>query len=569
MKHSWMPENVEDFLNWDWPRIEPIFYNLQIRELNDDNILDWLEEWSEISKLLDESYWRLYDATTVNTSDEAAEGNFTHFLDKIRPKAKSAEQSLKEKLLTSGINPPGYQVAVRDFHAHAEIYREENQPLLSKEKKLVIEFGKIIGAQQVLWDGKQVPLPQLQKVYEEDDRQRREDAWRISATRQLEDRQALNDVYRQFLVLRQEIATNAGLPDYRAYRWQELLRFYYSPRDCYQFHEAIEKVVVPAALEVYEKRRQRLGLSELRPWDLSVDPYGKLALKPFGTADELLDGCETIFSAVATQFGKNLKDMRQAGMLDLENRANKAPGGYCNYYLSTGTPFIFMNAVGVHADVQTLLHEGGHAFQLFECGHRPYFFLDIHSEIAEIASMAMELLCGPYLERDRGGFYSRGEAARARIQHLESMLLFWPYMAVVDAFQHWVYENPQIALEAANLDRYWAQLWERFMPGVDWSGLEQEMMTGWQRKEHIFDVPFYYIEYGMAQLGSVQIFSNYLEDKVQAVENYRHALSLGTSVTIPEFYQAAGTQFIFDEQSVRVAVSTILETINKLESRIE
>jgi oligoendopeptidase F len=569
MQISWLPKKVDDFLNWDWSRIEPIFQNLQHQELDDDNVLDWLEEWSEISKLLDESYWRLYDATTVNTSDETAEGKFTRFLDEIRPKAKSAEQGLKDKLLTSGINPPGYQVALRDFNAHAEIYREENQPLLSEEKKLVIDFDKIMGAQQVLWDGEQVPLPRLRKVYEEVDRDRREEAWRLSATRQLDDRQVLNDLYRKFLVLRQEIASNAGLPDYRAYRWQELLRFDYSPSDCYQFHEAIEKVVVPAALDVYENRRQRLGLSELRPWDLSVDPYGMPALKPFGTPDELLDRAETIFSTVAVKFGENFKGMRDAGMLDLENRANKAPGGYCTYYLSTGIPFIFMNAVGIHEDVQTLLHEGGHAFHLFECRQRPYFYLDIHSEIAEIASMAMELLCSPYLERDKGGFYDRGEAARARIQHLESMLLFWPYMAVVDAFQHWVYENPEAAQVTNNLDSCWARLWERFMPGVDWSGLEQEMVTGWQRKEHLFDVPFYYIEYGMAQLGSVQIFSNYLEDKEQAVTNYRHALSLGTSVTIPEFYQAAGTQFVFDEKSVRTAVSTILETINNLETMID
>lgn len=568
MMHSWLPGKVEEFLDWDWSQIEPIFQNLQQRELDTDNVGTWLDEWSDISKLLDESYSRLYDATTVNTGDEAAERRFTHFLDEIRPKAKSAEQRLKEKLLASEIFPNGYQVALRDLQAQAEIYREENQLLLSEEKKLVIDYDKIIGAQTVAWDGEQVPLPQLQPVYEEADRERREKAWRLTAARQIEDRQALNDLYRQFLELRHSIAVNSGLPNYRAYRWKELLRFDYSADDCYQFHQAIENAVVPVALEIYEARRQRLGLSELRPWDLAVDTFGMPALKPFGTTEELLDKSEKIFSAVAPQFGVNFGKMRAEGLLDLENRANKAPGGYCNYYRYSGQPFIFMNAVGIHEDVQTLLHEGGHAFQLFECGQRPYFFLEIPSEFAEVASMAMELLSSPYLESDKGGFYSPGEAARARIQHLESVLLFWPYMAVVDAFQHWVYENQQAALVADNLDSCWAQLWERFMPGVDWGGLEQEMMTGWQRKVHIFDEPFYYIEYGMAQLGSVQIWQNAIENQAQAVAAYRQALSLGTSVTLPELYQTAGIRFAFDEGSLQAAVNTIKETIDNLEKVI-
>ena len=283
MMHSWLPGKVEGFLDWDWSQIEPIFQNLQQRELDTDNVGTWLDEWSDISKLLDESYWRLYDATTVNTGDEAAEIRFTRFLDEIRPKAKSAEQGLKEKLLSSGINPDGYQVALRDLQAQADIYREENQPILSEEKKLVIEYDKIIGAQTVAWDGEQVPLPQLQPVYEGADRERREKAWRLTAARQIEDRQALNDLYRQFLELRHSIAVNSGLPNYRAYRWKELLRFDYSPDDCDQFHQAIENAVVPAAQAIYEKRRDQLRLSKLKPWDLAVDAYGMPALKPFGT----------------------------------------------------------------------------------------------------------------------------------------------------------------------------------------------------------------------------------------------------------------------------------------------
>ena len=350
--YSWMPSKVDEFLDWKWSQIEPIFINLQGQQLDDKNIEIWLDEWSEISKILDEIHWRLYDATTVDTSDEAAEERFTRFLDEIRPKARAADQGLKEKLLSSGINPDGYQVALRNLQAQSGIFREENQALLSEEKKLVVEYDKIIGAQMVDWDGEQIPLLQLQPIYEDEDRERREKAWRLSATRQSEDRRALNELYRQFLVLRQSIAANAGLDNYRAYRWQELLRFDYSPEDCYQFHQAIESTAVPAAQEIYDKRRNRLGLNKLRPWDLAVDPEGRPALKPFRTTRELVEKSAKIFSQVEADFGKYFQLMSEEKLLDLDNRENKAPGGYCTYYCYSQRPFIFMNSVGIHEDVQ-------------------------------------------------------------------------------------------------------------------------------------------------------------------------------------------------------------------------
>lgn len=563
-----LPDKVDEFLDWTWSQIEPVFQELQEQVLDEANIVAWLGEWSRIGNLLDESYWRLYDATAVDTSDMIADERFNRFLDEVRPKAKSAEQTLKEKLLDSGIEPDGYQVPLRDLRAQSEIYREENLPLLSEEKKLVVEYDKIIGAQAVTWEGVQTPLPQLEPIYQSEDRERRKKAWRLAASRQLEDRQVLNELWSKFLELRGSIAANANLSNYRAYRWQEMLRFDYSPKDCFRFHQAIQEVVVPAALEIYEKRSQRLGLEMLRPWDLNVDPYGMPALEPFANIEELVEKSTRIFSRVDPQFGKYFKQMQAEGLLDLENRADKAPGGFCSHYKYSRRPFIFTNAVGVHDDVQTILHEGGHAFHVFECGHRPYFFLEVPLEFAEVASMTMELLASPYLESDQGGFYDPGEAARARIQYLEGMLLFWPYMAVVDAFQHWVYENPQAALEADNCDACWVQLWERFMPGVDWSGLEAEVSTGWQRKIHIFGDPFYYVEYGLAQLGSVHIWRNSLRDKASAVASYRQALSLGTSVTLPQLYETAGARFAFDSPTLKEAVDTILESIDELEQEI-
>jgi len=562
--HSTSNDKSIEFLEWKWPQIEPLFKVLSQRSLSDSNIVEWLHEWSDLSKILDESYWRLYDATAIDTNDHEAEENFNQFLDQIRPRAKTAEQKLKEKLLNSGITPDGYEVPLRDMRAQADLFREVNLPLLSEDKKLVVGYDKIIGAQTVLWEGEQVSLPQLLPVYQQPDRERRENAWRLAAKRQLADRELLNDQWVKFLKLRQKIATNADLPDYRAYRWRELLRFDYTPEDCYQFHQAIAKVIVPAAESIYEKRRQRLGVKTLRPWDLDVDPFGKRALKPFSTTEELENKTAQIFRQVDSQLGDYFEIMRTEDLLDLENRVNKAPGGFCSQYMSSKQPFIFMNAVGIHDDVQTLLHEGGHAFHVFECSHLPYFFLDVPFEFAEVASMSMELLASPYLADDRGGFYSLEDAARARIQFLESMLLFWPYMAVVDAFQQWVYENQQAALDTGNCDNRWEQLWELFMPGVNWSGLEEERRTGWQRKQHIFTDPFYYVEYGLAQLGAVQIWRNSFRDQADTVRDYRQALSLGTSVTLPQLYSAAGAKFTFDEITLRQAADLIMENISKM-----
>lgn len=568
MDHS-LPADAVDFLDWTWHQIEPHFQALQGSTLDEGNILDWLDEWSQLSKILDESYWRLYDATTINTINLENEEKFKHFVDKIQPMAKAAEQSLKEKLLASGIHPPGYEMPLRDLRVQADLFREENLPLISEEKKLLIEYDKLIGAQAVMWDGEEIALPQLRPAFQLQDRAHRERAWRLSAERQLQDRGALNELWGKFLKLRQRIAANAGLPDYREYRWRELLRFDYTPEDCYQFHQAIENVVVPAAVRIYEKRRQRLGVKSLRPWDLEVDPFGKPPLKPYESVPELEQTTSRIFHKVDPRFREYFEIMQSENLLDLESRVNKGPGAYCTNYPYSERPFIFMNGVGIHDDVQAILHEGGHAFHTFECSHLPFFFLDVPAEFAEVASMTMELLASPYLLKEQGGFYNREEAARARIQYLESMLLFWPYMAVVDAFQHWVYENPAAALDPYNCDAYWARLWERFMPGVDWSGLEEEMETGWQRKPHIFDSPLYYVEYGLAQLGSVQIWRNALDDQAQAVASYRQALALGTSVPIPDLYQAAGAEFSFTANSLGEAVDLILKTVSELEKEID
>lgn len=562
-----LPHSPKTLQQWSWSQIEPYYLNLAARELHAENVTTFLSDWTHLTECVDELQQRLYVGTTLNTADVEAEHRFHTFLDEIYPATQAAEQRLKEKLLASGLEPANFDLPLRRMRTEAAIFSPANLPLFSEEQKLANQYNKLIGAQTVQWEGQEQTLLQLQSVYQETDRTRREQAWRLTAQRQLADRAAINQLWQQFLSLRQQLAANAGSADYRAFRWQQLLRFDYTPADCMSFHTAIETVVVPAATRIYEKRRQRLGLASLRPWDLNVDPLGHAPLRPFKDVASFQSKTAAIFHQVDPQLGAYFDSMIRDNLLDLANRKNKAPGGYCTAFASAKQPFIFMNAVGLHDDVQTLLHEGGHAFHVFETRPLPYFQqLQVGMEIAEVASMAMELLASPYLTKMAGGFYDEAEAARARIEHLEGIIQFWPYMAVVDAFQHWVYEHPTAAADPTNCDARWAALWQRFMPGVDWSGLEQEMVTGWQRKAHIFDVPFYYVEYGLAQLGAVQVWRNALADQTGAVACYRRALSLGATASLPELYAAAGAKFAFDADTLREAVNLMEETIASLET---
>ncbi len=556
-----------------WAQVEGGFQELAARPLHESNAGEWLAGWSRLSERVDETYNRLYVAITCNTRDEEASRRYRAFLDDIFPRAQAAGQALKEKLLATGLEPEGMRVPLANMRREAALYREQNLPLLAQELKLAAEYDRIVGAQTVVWEGKEVPLPQLQPVSLDPDRAVRERAWRLAADRQLQDRQAISELWGRFVELRGRLAANAGLftprglPDYRAYRWQQLLRSAYTPQDCRRFHEAIEKVAVPAARRIYERRRQRLGVQTLRPWDLKVDPLGRPPLRPFASVAEMVARAAAIFHKVDPKLGEYFEIMRREELLDLENRKDKAPGGYCIDFPIARRPFIFMNAVGLHEDVLTILHEGGHAFHVFESGRLPYHFqLQVGNEIGEVASTAMELLAAPHLCAGEDGFYGERDAARARIEHLEEAILFWPYMAVVDAFQHWAYENIDRAGDPQQCDARWAELWAQYMPGVDWSGLEEEMRTGWQRKLHIHQVPFYYVEYGIALLGAMQIWRNSLRDPAGAVAAYRRALALGGTRPLPELYAAAGVRFAFDEAILAEITSLAEEMIAGLET---
>ena len=563
-----LPTTPEALIAWTWPEIEAYYQELESRSINAMNVEAWLADWSSIGERIEELNARLAVGTSINTADKAAEERMIKFLDGIFPNVMAAEQKLKQKLLTSQLEPQGFEIPLRNMRAEADLFRDSNLPLLAEQQKLALQYDKICGAQAVQWEGQEVTLTRLTMNFQQPDRERREKAWKLKSACQLADVEAINELWVKFMDVRARIAKNAGKPSFREYAWQQKLRFDYTPADCKSFARAIEQVVVPAATRIYEKRKKALGLASLRPWDLVDGWYNRPAhatdaptLKPFDSIDELKQGVSTIFNKVDAELGGYFDTLLAEGLTDLANRKNKAPGAYCTSYTSIRKPFVFVNAVGTHDDVMTTLHESGHAFHVFETAGIPYIQqLNVPMEFAEVASTGMELLASPFLTKQNGGFYLEAQAAHARIEHIESMILFWPFMAAVDSFQQWVYENPAAGADPSACNAKWGGLWDRYLPGVDWSGLEEIKMTGWHRKPHIHQVPFYYVEYGLAQLGAVQIFGNALKDQAGAVAAYRKALSLGGTVTLPQLFKAAGARFAFDSAILKTAVD-LLETV--------
>jgi oligoendopeptidase F len=560
---SGLPAKATEMLHWTWERFEPFCAELQRRTVLSASTERFLADWTSLHERIDEVGARLAIAKDVNTADKEAEKRYMRFMEEVFPKAMEAEQALKAKLLDSGQHPSGFDLPLRKIKAEADLFRQENLALKVEVARLSTEYGKVTGAQTVEWEGKETTLTGLRPVLLETDRQKRERAWRLIAARQLDDRAALNEIWQKLLKARVQMAANAGKKDFREFRWQEMLRFDYTPAHAAQFQSAIESAVAPAAARVYDRRRTQMGLDVLKPWDMGVDPQGRDPLRPFSDPAQFRSGTGSILERVDPKVGGYFRVMLAEKLLDLENRKDKAPGGYCASLETAKQPFIFMNAVGLHGDVMTLIHEGGHAVHSFESSRLPYSQQRmVGLEFAEVASMGMELLAEPYFEKAQGGFYSADEARRARTQNLEGIVLFWPYMAVVDAFQHWVYGNPDAAMEPANCDREWTELWKRFMPGADWTGFEDIVATGWQRKLHIFIEPFYYIEYGLAQMGACQVWANALKDQAGSVAAYLRALALGGTKSLPELYAAAGARFAFDAATLGSIVGLIEQRLS-------
>jgi oligoendopeptidase F len=551
----------------DWTTIQPHVDALLSHDLTAETVTPFLQQWSDLWAILYEARARIDRAVAENTADEQAEQRFLTFIEQIVPQAEVAEQALKAKLLAVPGYTPTAETAnlMQRFQAEAEIFREANIPLYSDLMRLSHEYDKLVGAMTITWQGQEETIPQAELHLRDPDRATREQAWHAIMARYAAERQPMNDLYLKMLALRRQIARNAGFANFRDYQWRAFGRFDYTPADCATFRDAIEHEVVPLASRLYAERRQHLGLAPLRPWDTEVDLYGE-PLTPFQDAAELEEVGHRIFQQLDPALATHFAIMRD-GYLDLASRPNKAPGGFCQSFPVSRKPYIFMNAVGTHNDVSTLLHEGGHAFHYMESLAQPYIWNSSGpTEFCEVASIAMQLLGAPYLEKRKGGFYDEAEARRAYAEELRSIVLFLPYMAIVDAFQHWVYTEAPETVTAADLDRKWAELWDRFRPGTDWQGLDAAKETGWHRKVHIFTIPFYYVEYGLAYLGALQVWRNALRDQSQALTAYRAALALGHTRSLPELFQAAGATFAFDRKTIGELMALIGQQLTILEA---
>ena len=566
-----LPRDAESIQALTWSDYEPFYRQLESRPLSSDTVDAWLDDWSRLAETADEQYWRLYIATTVNTVDRDAEAAFNRYIEELQPAIKIAEQKLKDKLLASRLSPKGFETGLRMMQAEAEIFTESNLPLLAEEQKLAAEYSKLVGSLTAEWDGKELTFTQMWGLLYETDRSVRRRAWELREASIFKERQAINELWQKLIPVRLKLAENAGLPDYRTYAWKQRFRFDYSPMDCKSFHAAIEEVVVPAARRVYERRRARLGIDTFRPWDFYVDPLAADPIRPYETMEEFKSRSHAVFQQVDPKFGDYFQIMMEEGLLDLESRKNKEPGAYSLGLHVAHRPFVFMNAMRTSLDVQVMLHEGGHAFHEFERAHVHFYQRGenyLPAEFAEVASIGMELIASPYQTKKYGGYYTESEAARAMITLLEEGIKFWPYMSLVDTFQHWVYENPRKSADAWKCEEIWAELWDRFMVGIDYSGFEDVKKTYWHRQGHIFNTPLYYIEYGLAQLGAVQVWANSRKDQKKAVSDYRRALALGATVPLPELFAAAGAKFAFDTNTLKGAVDLMEEVIREMEAKL-
>jgi len=572
MNFKSLPTNAQAILAMTWQDYEPYYDDLASRKLDATTINTWLDDWSALASCVDEQFTRLQIVTSQHTADEKLQAQFGEFLDQVQPPTQAANQKVKEKLLESGLHPKGFEIAQKMMQAEAEIFCEANLPLLAEEQKLANEYDKIQGATTVMWKGEEKTRTEMVALYSYDtDRAIREEAWKATWNRMYQNREPINALWGKFMALRLQLAENAGFPDYRSYLWKKYRRFDYTPEDCKSFHAAIEEVAVPAAERVYERRRQRLGIEAIRPWDQNVDQFGRPQLRPAKTVDELNSKTLNVFEKVDPKFREYYQRMMDNDLLDLDNRKNKAAGAYSLCYNVAQLPFIFMSHANTTLDVESILHEGGHAFHSFESAHLLFHQKAenyVPAEFAEVASMGMELLAAPYLTQEYGGYYTEEESARARISHLESFITFLPYMALVDSFQHWIYENPDDSLDGIKCEQKWGELWDHFMKGIEYSGFEKYKNIYWHRQGHIHTMPFYYIEYGLAELGAVQVFGNARKDQKKAVADYRKALALGSTVSLPELFAAAGAKFAFDAETVKKAVDLMEEVIQEMETKL-
>ncbi|MFT4032752.1 MAG: M3 family oligoendopeptidase [Siphonobacter sp.] len=550
----------------DWASVQPFFNELKERLiLTADELRQWFQDRSELESYLSENFaWRYIRMTTDITNPEYAEA-FNFFNEEIQPHWVEAANALDQKAVMSPdldeLTEEGYFVTVRAIRQQIEIFRSENIPLLTRIQTLQSQYGNIAGAMTVTIDGEEMTLQKAADRLMLPDRTKRETTWRAIWERRYEDHERLDDLLNQLRDLRHQVALNSGFATFRDYMFAALGRFDYTVQDCVDFHEAVASTVVPILNELASERKHKLQVDALRPWDKLVDPSGKAPLQPFNGAEDLLTKTIEVFDRLDSELGSYLRVMRTMGRFDLESRKGKAPGGY-NYPLEeSGVPFIFMNATTNLRDMITILHESGHAVHSIVTRDLPLnSFRNVPSEVAELASMSMELITMDHWDVF---FPNEEDLRRAKLEHLEDIIETLPWVATIDAFQHWIYENPTHSI--AEREAAWYRIFDRFSDSItDWSRLEKFKACQWQRQLHIYEVPFYYIEYGIAQLGAIGVWKNFKEDPKKGLEGYLNALKLGYTRPIGEIYAAANIPFDFSKEHIASLMTFVRAEIAKL-----
>jgi oligoendopeptidase F len=545
----------------NWSEIRPLFDRLDQAPAGiqtADAFQAWLLDWGELSAALDEEGSKRYIAMTCHTDDPQAEQAYLRFVETIEPETKPRQFRLSQIYLAHPcrllLRQERFAVFDRNTALLVELFRPDNVPLETEEAKLGQQYQKLCGSLTVQFRGREETLARMGKYLEEPDRATRQEAWELVSRRRLEEKEQFESLFDRLIELREKIAGNAGFPNYLDYSFRARGRFDYTPADCRAFHQAVETEVLPLLRRTQSRRREQLGLDSLRPWDLAVDPLGRPPLKPFEKVGRLIGGTQEIFDRLHPALAADFRQMRELGLLDLANRKGKAPGGYQSTLAESRLPFIFMNADGLQRDLETMLHEAGHAFHALAAREEDFYaYRSAPIEFCEVASMTMELLGNQYLEV----FHAPAEARRARRDHLEGIAGLFPWVATVDAFQHWLYSHPRHSREERRVA--WLELMDRFGGEVDWAGREESRGHLWHRQLHIFLHPFYYVEYGIAQLGALQLWANSKKDLPGALDQYRAALALGGSKPLPELFHSAGCAFDFSAKTVQPLVS-LLET---------
>ena len=561
-ERHFLPNTIE--INWD--AILPFFNELINRELNSlADLTQWMIDRSELESVLEEDFaWR-YIRMTCDTTDEKILHAFEDFATNIEPKLSEYANLLNKKIMSCAflyeLPASEYFIYIRSLKKQLEIFREENISIFTELQLAQQKYGVIAGAMSVTIEDKEYTLEQASTFLKDQDRNIRKNVYETIQARRLQDRNQLDKLFTKLIAMRQQVASNAGFDNFRDYQFQALGRFDYNAADCMDFHDAIAKEVVPILKANSLKRATKMGLKTLSPFDTEVDISGKAALKPFANGNELIDKTIQCFNKINPALGNYLAIMKANKLVDLDARKGKAPGGY-NYPLAeTGAPFIFMNSANSVRDLTTMVHEGGHAIHTFVSSHLLLNdFKHTPSEVAELASMSMELISMNHWDVF---FDNEADLKSAKEEQLKDTLKTLPWVATIDAFQHWLYTNPTHTI--AERTAAWEKTFDRFGSNfVDWSNYPEQKKNLWQKQLHLFEVPFYYIEYAIAQLGAIAIYRNYLADPEKTLEQYLAALKLGYTKSMKEIYETAGIRFDFSADYIKELMDFLKIEIEKV-----